>query len=116
SDVDAFNLKLQQLVFGAEGLFSSWVDGRERSRAVGRIWRRTMSCLPREERSQRLSQSGCDWSCSLAQVLLRQPLGPSAFDSFLLQGSHWSFLLFCAIHWRFGQFRYGNPKLETLEI
>eukprot|EP00913_Durusdinium_trenchii_P007212 g6781.t1 len=34
SDVDAFNLKLQQLVFGAEGLFSSWVDGRERSRAA----------------------------------------------------------------------------------
>ena len=41
-DIDAFNLKLQQLVFSSDGLFSGWVDGRERSRQVGRIWRRSL--------------------------------------------------------------------------
>ena len=44
-DIDAFNLKLQQLVFSSEGLFSGWVDGRERSRQVGRIWRRSLCRL-----------------------------------------------------------------------
>ena len=36
-DVDAFNLRLQHLVFSSQGLFSKWVDGKERSRQVGRI-------------------------------------------------------------------------------
>eukprot|EP00434_Breviolum_minutum_P006897 symbB.v1.2.006086.t1/scaffold350.1/size222032/4 len=49
-DVDAFNLKLQQLVFSSQGLFSHWVDGKERSRQVGRIWRRS-SCSSRVFRS-----------------------------------------------------------------
>ena len=42
-DVEAFNLRLQHLVFSSQGLFSQWVDGKERSRQVGRIWRRS-SC------------------------------------------------------------------------
>ena len=40
-DVDAFNLKLQHLIFSSQGIFSQWVDGKERSRQVGRIWRRS---------------------------------------------------------------------------
>lgn len=59
-DVDAFNLKLQQLVFSSQGLFSHWVDGKERSRQVGRIWRRS-SCSSRvfEDGDSICKDSGC---------------------------------------------------------
>ena len=41
SDVEAFNLKIQELVFSEEmGLFAQWVGGNERSRHAGRIVRR----------------------------------------------------------------------------
>ena len=50
ADVEVFNWKIQQLVFGEEmGLFSQWVDGNERSRQVGRILRR---CVIRAESTQ----------------------------------------------------------------
>ncbi|CAE7449471.1 ANK1 [Symbiodinium microadriaticum] len=40
SDVEAFNLKIQELVFSEEmGLFAQWVGGNERSRHAGRIVR-----------------------------------------------------------------------------
>ena len=54
-DIDAFNLKLQQLVFSSDGLFSGWVDGRERSRQVGLIWRRSLCRL----KGLKDSSSGC---------------------------------------------------------
>ena len=41
ADLDAFNWKIQELVFSADsGFFAEWVDGNERSRQVGRILRR----------------------------------------------------------------------------
>ncbi|CAK9038873.1 Centrosomal protein of 76 kDa, partial [Durusdinium trenchii] len=55
-NIQAFNLKLQQLVFSSEGLFSDWVDGKERSRLVGRIWRRS-ACHSRFLRGHSCSSS-----------------------------------------------------------
>jgi len=48
-DVPAFNTRLQQLVFSTDGLFAEWVDGRERSRQVGRILRRSSAILHDED-------------------------------------------------------------------
>jgi len=42
---EAFNLKLQHMVFSSQGIFSKWVDGKERSRQVGRIWQRCASIV-----------------------------------------------------------------------
>lgn len=36
-DTDAFNQHLQWLIFGTEGLFSQWEDGRARAETIGRI-------------------------------------------------------------------------------
>ncbi|CAK8993775.1 Centrosomal protein of 76 kDa [Durusdinium trenchii] len=63
-DIQAFNLKLQQLVFSSEGLFSHLVDGTERSRVVGRILRRSacrkMSMILSEYDSEQLCDSDSD--------------------------------------------------------
>lgn len=45
ADPRAFNLKLQHMIFSSQGIFSKWVDGKERSRQVGRIWRRCASVV-----------------------------------------------------------------------
>eukprot|EP00435_Cladocopium_sp_Y103_P071833 s163_g38.t1 len=37
---EAFNVRLQNLIFSSQGLFKPWVDVRERTRRVGLIWRR----------------------------------------------------------------------------
>lgn len=60
-DIEVFNLKLQQLVFSSEGLFSHLVDGTERSRVVGRILRRSActrtSIIVSECESEQVSDS-----------------------------------------------------------
>eukprot|EP00930_Biecheleria_cincta_P016710 TRINITY_DN13489_c0_g1_i3.p1 TRINITY_DN13489_c0_g1~~TRINITY_DN13489_c0_g1_i3.p1 ORF type:complete len:400 (+),score=50.64 TRINITY_DN13489_c0_g1_i3:72-1271(+) len=48
-DINAFNLRLQWLIFGTAGLFSKWVDGEERAGQVGRIVRRAQ--IPRRKLS-----------------------------------------------------------------
>merc|ERR1712039_277760 len=37
ADIGSFNMRLQWLIHGTEGLFSTWMDGRDRAKAVGRI-------------------------------------------------------------------------------
>lgn len=39
-NVDAFNARLQWLIFGSQGLFKSWADAHQRAKMVGRIARR----------------------------------------------------------------------------
>ena len=59
-DVDAFNLRLQELVFSTEeGLFAEWIDGRERSRQVGTILRRCALSFDSTGGGHRLSSRGC---------------------------------------------------------
>ncbi|CAJ1379783.1 unnamed protein product [Effrenium voratum] len=43
ANVEAFNLRLQSLVFGTCGLFADWQDGLERTKQVGRILRRALT-------------------------------------------------------------------------
>mmetsp|Transcript_11186 Transcript_11186/g.25775 ORF Transcript_11186/g.25775 Transcript_11186/m.25775 type:complete len:172 (+) Transcript_11186:162-677(+) len=74
-DIDAFNLRLQQLVFSTEGLFSEWVDGKERSRQVGRILRRSTQAFPA---GAHMKTSGC---CSARCFLARYQLEEESDDS-----------------------------------
>jgi len=67
-DRDAFNKRLQWAIFGTEGLFSNWLDGRERAAVIGRIVARAQvslsSCTFEEESDDALSSiaSCSDWS------------------------------------------------------
>lgn len=54
---EAFNLKLQDLIFGCQGLFNPWIDVKERTRRVGLIWRRcAASTLTGEAAREAFSQ------------------------------------------------------------
>merc|ERR1712232_13504 len=37
TNIDAFNARLQWLIFGTEGLISKWMDGMDRASVVGRV-------------------------------------------------------------------------------
>merc|ERR1712203_814425 len=50
-DIDLFNKRLQNLIFGTQGLFSQWVDGEERSGQIGRIVMRASSSKWQKHRS-----------------------------------------------------------------
>jgi hypothetical protein len=45
-DIGAFNERLQWLIFGTEGLFCTWMDGRDRAKIVGRIASRASVRIP----------------------------------------------------------------------
>jgi len=49
SDVDAFNKRLQWLIYGTESLFRTWMDGRDRANAVGRIAARALMRAQKHE-------------------------------------------------------------------
>lgn len=50
-DIDAFNLRLQEVIFGVHGLFSAWLDGHDRAGLIGRIYRRVHSSSTAKLRS-----------------------------------------------------------------
>jgi len=72
ADIDVFNLRLQQLVFSAQGLFGSWLDGIERSKHVATIVKRSTQSLELVDKKMpkiccfRRSLSG-DWSESASE-------------------------------------------------
>jgi len=42
-DIEAFNARVQWLIFGAEGLFKGWVDNRDGAASIGKLAQRAMS-------------------------------------------------------------------------